>query len=30
MEKVGLDAQLVGSNADGDKTRAQLRITERH
>lgn len=24
----GLDAQLVGSNADGDKTRAQLRITE--
>jgi type II secretion system protein L len=30
MEKAGLDAQLVGSNADGDKTRAQLRITERH
>lgn len=29
-EKAGLDAQLVGSNADGDKTRAQLRITERH
>lgn len=26
----GLDAQLVGSNADGDKTRAQLRITEHH
>lgn len=24
----GLDAQLTGSNADGDKTRAQLRITE--
>jgi type II secretion system protein L len=30
MEKAGLTAQLVGSNADGDKTRAQLRITERH
>jgi general secretion pathway protein L len=30
MEKVGLDAQLVGSNADGEKTRAQLRITERN
>lgn len=29
-EKAGLDAQLVGSNADGEKTRAQLRITERH
>lgn len=25
----GLTAQLVGSNTDGDKTRAQLRITER-
>lgn len=25
----GLNAQLVGSNTDGDKTRAQLRITER-
>lgn len=25
----GLDAQLVGSSADGGKTRAQLRITER-
>jgi general secretion pathway protein L len=25
----GLNAQLVGSSADGDKTRAQLRITER-
>ncbi|HSB96635.1 MAG TPA: GspL/Epsl periplasmic domain-containing protein, partial [Spongiibacteraceae bacterium] len=30
MEKAGLTAQLVGSNADGEKTRAQLRITERH
>jgi type II secretion system protein L len=29
MEKAGLTAQLVGSNADGEKTRAQLRITER-
>lgn len=25
----GLDAQLAGSNADGEKTRAQMRITER-
>jgi type II secretion system protein L len=24
----GLDAQLIGSNADGERTRAQLRITE--
>ncbi len=30
IEKTGLSAQLVGSNADGDKTRAQLRISERH
>jgi general secretion pathway protein L len=30
IEKIGLTAQLVGSNADGEKTRAQLRITERH
>ena len=30
VEKAGLDAQLVGSNADGDKTRAQLRVTEKH
>ncbi len=26
----GLNAQLMGSNADGDKTRAQLRVTEHH
>jgi general secretion pathway protein L len=28
IANVGLKAQLVGSNTDGDKTRAQLRITE--
>ena len=29
IANTGLNAQLVGSNTDGDKTRAQLRITER-
>ncbi len=29
IANTGLTAQLVGSNTDGDKTRAQLRITER-
>lgn len=28
IAKKGLEAQLTGSNADGEKTRAQLRITE--
>ncbi len=28
IANTGLNAQLVGSNTDGDKTRAQLRITE--
>ncbi len=30
IAKTGLDAQLVGSNADGEKTRAQLRIVDKH
>jgi general secretion pathway protein L len=29
IANTGLNAQLVGSNTDGDKTRAQLRVTER-
>ncbi|MET0377488.1 MAG: type II secretion system protein GspL [Spongiibacteraceae bacterium] len=30
IAKTGLDAQLVGSNADGERTRAQLRIIDKH